>query len=259
MSPKMSPAAWQWVYCDPVFDLVAATGLVISDRVPLGSEPNGFLGTCFLFRDDHFALTAAHCIPTESAVRCVFPRLRQTLKVKRVHRHPRADVAILELDGDFELVLGIERNRDDGVMPVYGFWDMGAWRLGSDVWSFGYPTEASRRGSDEPTPRMFKGHVQTSYEYDNELYRYQAIEFSFSAPGGLSGGPVGARISDLIIGVVTTSVDSYRVTDSVDDLDQNGVRTILEGRRIISYGLALALQSVTPWLNEHVPPPGQRV
>ncbi len=54
--------------------------------------------------------------------------------------------------------------------------------------------------------------------------------------------------------MVTANHDSYRVEDSVDEIDRNGVRTVIEGKRIISYGLALLLETVQDWLAEVIPP-----
>lgn len=40
----------------------------------------------------------------------------------------------------------------------------------------------------------------------------------------------------------------------MDEIDRNGVRTVIEGKRIISYGLALLLETVQDWLAEVIPP-----
>jgi hypothetical protein len=140
-------------------------------------------------------------------------------------------------------------------MPVYGFWGLGSPLFGEDVWAFGFPTEISPQGGNDPQPRFFKGHIQTRYRY-SDRFNYDAVELSFPAPGGLSGGPVAIlNPNDLLVGMVTTNHDSYTVTDSMDEIDESGKRTIIEGRKIVSYGLALALDGVDDWLDSVVPRP----
>jgi hypothetical protein len=79
---------------------------------------------------------------------------------------------------------------------------------------------------------------------------------SFPAPGGLSGGPVGdLGITDLLVGMVTSSYESYSVTDSVDEVDQHGRQTRVESRKIVSYGIALLLEGVQDWIDAVVPRP----
>ncbi len=80
------------------FNPLLAVGLVF-----LGEpKPREIIsGTCFLFRQDHVALTAAHCIPQDDSVRVLFPALpRAPQQVKRVVRHPSADIAALFIEPD---------------------------------------------------------------------------------------------------------------------------------------------------------------
>jgi hypothetical protein len=245
--------------CDnaPVtFDLAAAVGQILVGRGTDGDDKAPrFAGTCFLFRSDSFALTAAHCVPEGWAVECLFPRMGRSMSVRQIHRHPRADLAALELDGDFEDVTHISRSRKEGVKPVYGFWGLAAWHIGTDAWAYGFPTEASARGGEIPTNRLFKGHVQTAYRHE-DAFNYFALELSFPAPAGLSGGPVGPpHLDEHVYRLVTMNHDSYRVEEAVEEVIDEGKHLRVEARRIISYGLALALDQVTDWIDEVVPKP----
>src|SRR4051812_1096450 len=61
----------------------------------------GFVGTCFSFRDHAHLLTAAHCIEgaavDDITVSIWTDKVEHGLRVKRVTRHPAADLAILEI------------------------------------------------------------------------------------------------------------------------------------------------------------------
>jgi hypothetical protein len=53
-------------------------------------------GSCFLFRSDALALTAAHCVPEALEPFAVqLPHLGTTMPVERIERHPAADIAML--------------------------------------------------------------------------------------------------------------------------------------------------------------------
>jgi hypothetical protein len=153
-----------------MFDPLAPVGMVFVVP-PDGGEPE-FAGTCFLFRSDSYAMTAAHCVPRDLEILCWFPRLSpHPLSVRKVHRHPRADIAALHLEGDLSGATRIERTRLEGVDPAVGFWGLASWGIGQDVWAYGFPAEASFQGGNQPRPRFFKGYVQTVHEYD-ERYAY---------------------------------------------------------------------------------------
>jgi len=229
------------------FDPLTAVGLVLYTN-PDGNEVVG--GSCFLYRRDEVALTAAHCIP-ESAlnVRLLFPRLDAIpTAVLNVERHPTADLA------------AVYTNRSELAepgYPRYAFWNhVGNYALGEQFFAFGFPVEGPSPDAvgQTPTPRLFIGSFQRYFQYCG-LSRegYLAGEMSIPAPGGLSGGPLfrqGAQ--QMVTGLVTTNVESYAITDSIEEIQKDGSIYRQEARRVISYGLALMLAPVGDWLDEHV-------
>ncbi len=208
------------------------------------------LGSCFLFRSDVMAVTAAHCVPDDDASYIVlFPNTKKVLKVERVERHPTADIAILFCGG--------EDTRTEQGYPTIAFWDgVGNFTLGEEFVAFGYPTEGPTEGAENfPVPRVFIGHFQRVMPYVSPCgYRYLAGELSIPAPSGLSGGPVFRRgAQKMVMGVVTANLESYAVTDSVLTVDDGGKEYREEARRVIRYGLAVMLSGVGDWLNERSP------
>ena len=208
------------------------------------------LGSCFLFRSDVTALTAAHCVPNNDHVYIIlFPNTKKVLKVERVERHPIADIAILFCAG--------EDTRTEQSRPAIAFWDgVGNFTLGEEFVAFGYPTEGPTESAETvPVPRVFIGHFQRIMPYVSPRgYRYLAGELSIPAPGGLSGGPVFRRgAQKMVLGMVAANLESYAVTDSVLTVDDDGKQYREEARRVIRYGLAVMLSGVGDWLNERSP------
>jgi hypothetical protein len=211
-------------------------------------------GSAFLFRRDEIALTAAHCVPRGVvSVGLHFPLIRSThFPVVRIERHPTADLAALFI-GEVDL--------DGEGYPEYAYWNHldGNYSMGEAFYAFGYPIEGPGQGdvAQEPTPRMFVGNYQRFFDYSLDgRSPYRAGEMSIPAPGGLSGGPVfrpGTAPGVLVTGLVTTNSESYAITDSFEDIDQDGRRLRTESRRIISYGIALLLDQFDDWLNTVAP------
>jgi hypothetical protein len=234
-------------------DRLDAVGMVIL-RDSDGSEAIG--GTCFLFRRDEVALTAAHCVPSEAAaVEVILPRIsRRRIPVERIERHASGDVAALFLDR------GI---KDKQGYPHFAFWDhVGNLELAEQFFAYGFPVEGPAPEIDavQPVPRIFVGHYQRFFQYAGfGIKPYWAGELSVPAPGGLSGGPVfrpGAL--QMVTGLVTANVESYAVTDSIEEVRDGGSVYRLESRKVISYGISLMLAQYDDWLNELVSPPPHR-
>jgi len=229
------------------FDPLTAIGMVLLES---GSGQMSPSGTCFLFRQDHVALTAAHCVPpTASRIQLAFPRQATgPAPVIRVARHPSADIAALFAEGHDVVKEGY---------PNFAFWDqVGNWGLGEEFMTFGYPSEGPAPDSREgPVARLFLGHYQRFFEYTATAgFRYLGGEMSIPAPGGLSGAPLfRPDAHQMVTGVVTSNLESYAVTDSTEELREDGSVYRLESRRVINYGLALMLSSVDDWLQDAVP------
>ncbi len=53
----------------------------------------------------------------------------------------------------------------------------------------------------------------------------------------------------MVFALVTANLETYAVTDSIDEVDDNGKVLRVESRKIVSFGLSLMLQGVDEWLN----------
>lgn len=234
-------------------DLLAFTGVVITGVS--GPEVDADVsvgGSCFLFRSDHVALTAAHCVPeTVDRPDVVFPRSGRVMHVREVIRHPAADAALLiGQEADLDSPLG----RPE-VAPVDGVGNVG---LGEEFACYGYPVDGpsigTRAAPQSPTPRLFKGHYQRFMPYTSPKgYTYMAGELNMAVPGGLSGSPLIREGSWLPTGIATGTTESYTVVDSLEEV-QDGDRLFrVESRKVITYGIALMLYDIVEWLNDVFP------
>jgi hypothetical protein len=216
-------------------------------------------GSCFLFRSDALALTAAHCVPQELEPFAVqLPHLGTTLPVERIERHPTADIAMLFCSAEDTL-------SEIGV-PTTAFLDGdGNWSVGDTFYAYGYPTEGPTEDSTQaPVPRLFTGNFQRFMPYVSPRgYRFLAGEMSIPAPSGLSGGPLfkpwgqgpwfSPQAPQIVLGLVAANLDSYAVTDSISEVNDDGTEYREESRRVIRYGVAVMLSGVADWLNERSP------
>ncbi len=217
------------------------TGWVISERDGCAK----FLGTCFGFRRAHYLLTAAHCIeghPREAlSVSVLSDRVQRGIGVQHIEMHPNADLALLELAGTFS-----KFDFFSDVGPGYPW--------GGVLTSFGYPEDVGDAGP-EPTPRFFRGHIQRLFSHKSHLgYWYPAIELSFGAPAGLSGGPV-ALDGDPghVIGVVAENVQSSTWLETIQDEHDGQSHFRSEVRSVINYGVAVSLGPLKIWLDDVAP------
>lgn len=227
------------------FDPLAATGVVVLDS----DAGSSYGGTCFAFRQPHYALTAAHCVPDDvPGAWLEFPRRGDRRRVVEVVRHPDADVAVAVTEPDAD---------DDGTGYSDGaFWNcVGNWSLGEELLAYGFPTEGPFQGAGVPTPRLFTGHYQRFLEWRPPNGRpYLAGEMSIPAPAGLSGGPVFRRGAQVMVtGLVTSNLESYSVLHAIEEVDEAGQRFREEARRVIQYGLVAMLSDIEDWLDGVVP------
>ena len=122
--------------------------------------------------------------------------------------------------------------------------------------TYGFPSEGPAPDSPvSPTPRIFVGNFQRFFEYRSPAgYAYLAAELSGTAPSGLSGGPIFRQgAPQMLTGMVTANVESYAITDSLEEMREGGEVFRLESRRVISYGIGLLLGTVSDWLHEVIP------
>ena len=207
-----------------------------------------FAGTCFGFRQPHFLLTAAHCIGSldlrSISIGIASGTVSRGIDVYRIERHPAADLALIE-------ILNVD-------MPLFDYFHdiepHAEW--GAELMAFGYP-EDSGDSMVRPTPRFFRGHVQRKFWRSSHLkYEYDAIELNFSAPAGLSGGPVAlAGNPGCVVGVVTENVRSSTLLESVEEETAPGYSVRNEIHAVVNYGVAVSLAEHTEWLNDVAPRP----
>ena len=221
-----------------------ATGWLVRDSA---EKKSTFLGSCFAFRRLNYLLTAAHCVrdaePASLSVH-MHGDLGSRRRIKEIIIHQSADLAILRLvDGD--------------TLPDTFGGETNIYNWGMSVSAFGYPEDTGLNGL-KPTPRFFRGNIQRMFKHKSHLgYKYDAVELSFGAPGGLSGGPV-APDSDysMVMGVVVENLTSTTYLATVSqEISETSSRTEVV-HSMINYAIAVRLDPVTDWLDEHVPYPG---
>lgn len=219
-------------------DVTEGTGLLIHWDEQLPPRPR-FLGSCFAYGDEKTYLTAAHCVPVDDEdARHVFvmrPGIGGMRQVLAVSRHPRADLAVLQVN------------------PVQGpdepFWASPApCDAGDDFVAFGFPEDTIDEIAGVPTARIFKGHVQRLFPLPDQGGAI-AAEMSVPAPAGLSGGPVVGRAggaAELPVAVVLANRESEIYVARYENGDVI--------RAVTRYGTALLLEPLAEWISSRVPP-----
>ncbi|SRR6266568_943527 len=217
---------------------LTAVGLLLH----VNRDPPDFLGSCFAFRRQTHFLTAAHCIgtlaPKDLAVSVL--HATGTHAVETIHRHPKADLAILALRG--------------AVPDSDVFGPFGAVGLGQDFGAYGFPEDVFGVTA-APTARFFKGHIQRfTRHHSHQGYEYTALEMSIGAPAGLSGGPVFLpHLPWLILGIVTENHRSTTFLQSVQEIQEGSAVYKEVVHEAINYGLALLLRTETDFLDAYIP------
>jgi hypothetical protein len=215
-------------------------------------------GSCFLFRQGNVALTAAHCLDGrgDRDLYMGWPLWSRTgdllgTPVVDVVRHPVADLAILRLPQGAAEAWDPPRVPFKDAVPVEGF-------AGPPFNAIGFPLEVlEETGGHAPTPRVFVGYWQRRFLRSGagDEYTYEAGEMSIPAPVGLSGGPVFGSWSaeGLVMGVVTAQHSSYTIESAYEEVQADGKHYRHERASIVQYGVALLLEPLRDWLDEHVP------
>jgi trypsin-like peptidase len=205
-----------------------------------------YLGTCFPFRWRHRFLTARHCVddqqPGDLIVRSQYGR---DFRVVAIHRHPDFDIALLEGDP-----------QEGGVpYPFTGLHRFGATSIGLEIVSFGFPVGGTLVEPQEPTPRMFRGYTQRIGEFASaDTKPYPAYELSFTAPLGLSGGPVfDISAPDEVFAMVTGVLEAFSILGELTVEKAEGESFARPSHRLIGYGMALSLWHVEQWLKDVAP------
>ncbi len=221
---------------------IAQTAAILHRRT--SDDQLAFIGTAFAFRRQGAFLTAAHCVRSLEAneVFLTVPRLNggRPVQAASIDRHESADLAVVK-------VPSAPTHLVDPFYIIAPSYD-----AGSAIGSWGFPEDTSSEGGLVPTPRIFRGTIQRLFQHASHLgYSYAAGELSFSAPGGLSGGPVFAGIDDIhLIGVVTENFESTKYLYSTLDFLEDGREARETMHQVINYGLFVDLRLVTRWLDQ---------
>lgn len=208
-------------------------------------RPDRFLGSCFACVRPELFVTAAHCVDGVLAEECLVAVPRHGMyAVTRLRTHSSADLALVTVDVERALVPG------EPVPEFFLAWNSENVGIATDFLAFGYPEDFTVGGVVAPTARLFKGHFQRGFEFKDRSYRYEAYEMSIPAPPGLSGGPVFCSPVYEPLGVVTGNFESIWTVDEHEETESEGRRTITKTKRVIAYGICLALGRLWPWLKE---------
>jgi hypothetical protein len=203
-----------------------------------------FLGSCFAYSSPHVFLTAAHCIrnsaPSALCVYCATEGLAD-IRIRHVITHPTADLAVL-----------IGDSSDSDFRPYREAIEV---EPGDEVHAYGFQEDTTDYGI-EPVDGHFHGVAQRLLTWDVQSpYSYDAIELSFDAPPGLSGGPVyrfhispKGRPFYLLIGMVTGSREASTHLRTITEVQEGNQRIIERIHSVTDYGIAINLVAYTEWL-----------
>jgi hypothetical protein len=211
-----------------------------------GIRLDKFLGTTFAFRHTDYFITASHCVgaQTPSDLAIAMPAFSGTegLAVKKLWKHPSADVAILNVSNGAKF----------GVEPFVLI--DAATDYGESVAALGFPEESHPDDTLKPTVRYFRGSVQRLFDYEHKPWRYAAYELSFGAPAGLSGGPVfPTRDNTIACGVVAANHSATTYLSSVAEVQEGSNYHSERIHTLIEYGIAVRLDQHLEWLNSIIP------
>jgi hypothetical protein len=221
-----------------------------------------FLGTAFAFRDGSHYLTASHCVPDglPSGLTVSLPSgvagMGFVGHVRSFVRHPTADLAILTVEGE-------PSGSIEGAAEPFGRVGFVGQEMAEEFLAFGYPMSrepAPTFPGIGPTVRVFVGHYQRTFSHRERLYEFEAGELGIPAPEGLSGAPVFNRerpseVQAVVVGNKEERSDFVRKETISDD----GRKQTLETYSRVSYGIAVLLDPLRDWLDEHVPIPARLV
>ena len=223
-----------------------AVGLVFQERE---GTSNAFLGSCFAYHQQTHFLTAAHVVRDRPVEKIVVLSSREGVfcPLREVHIHPNADAAVLIL-------------KSAGREIVEPFWGcVGNYALGEEYFAYGFPEDYRGPKQGQPIARLFRGHFQRFMQYKSHMgYNYVAGELSTPCPGGLSGGPLFRPEAPMMItGLVTENIEAATFLDEEEVVLVDGSLVNEHYRRVINYGVAVMLDTIEDWINEHVPPHSQ--
>jgi hypothetical protein len=204
-----------------------------------------YLGSCCCYREPRLFLTAHHCIadipPEELRIAASpYSEVDGDAIVQRVIRHPDADLAAL--------ISGAGLREISPLSPVESLI-----AGGEEVDAHGFPLEAED-GNLVPTPKHFRGVIQRLFDYSGGGYSYEALELSFGAPAGLSGGAVALPFRDRglvlhdLVGIITNDRESARTLRTVTDIVAGNLRFQERVEGVALHAIAVDLTALEDWL-----------
>jgi hypothetical protein len=218
-----------------------ATSLLIG----VGSDGEDvFLGSCFAYSSPHIFLTAAHCIRDRTSSALRVGGLTEDKLIQQVITHPTADLAVLTTDPS-----------DSDFMPYRQVIEV---EPGDEVHAYGFHEDTTDHGI-EPLDRHFHGVVQRLFIWDiQKPYSYDAIELSFGAPPGLSGGPLYKTFLNqktgtthcVLLGMVTGNREASIPLATIAEVQNGNEHYVERIHSVTNYGIALNLISYTKWLTK---------
>ena len=220
---------------------INAVGAVATISETVSTEVSEYLGTCFAFRHPRYFLAASHCFGNRTADRLAigFKPFTEGHHVDAIYRHPVSDICVLRLEADPPPTVEVFKEVESGygmgqAFAAYGFSET----------LFDYVEDSSTTN----THRMFRGYMQRYFNFTRSRYSYFAGEMSIPTPRGLSGGPVFAITPGMpLLGMVTEELRTKTASTGSPSAGDIPVDII--------YGVALMLDRVEDWVNEHIPFP----
>jgi S1-C subfamily serine protease len=213
--------------------------------IPRSDGKVDFLGSCFAYSSPHHFVTAAHCIrdTTPSTLQVWHPFEEDALDIRISHviTHPTADLAVL-----------ISEPSDSDFTPYREVLEVEA---GEEVHAYGFHKDTTDLGI-QVLDRHFHGVVQRLLTWEIQRpYSYDAIELSFAAPPGLSGGPLYKSYTDSeggtffsLIGMITGNRQASTPVKTITEVHEGSDHYIERIDHVTDYGIAINLAPYTKWL-----------
>ena len=211
-----------------------------------------FLGSCFAYSSPHVFLTAAHCIRDRTSstllVSCgTEGRPDDYISIRQVIIHPTADLAVLIADP-----------ADSSYSDFAPYREVIEVEPGEEVHAYGFHEDTTDHGI-EPLDRHFHGVVQRLFIWDIQRpYSYDAIELSFGAPPGLSGGPLYKTFLNpktgtthcVLVGMVTGNREASIHLETITEVQNGNEHYVERIHSVTNYGIALNLSAYAKWLTK---------
>jgi hypothetical protein len=210
-----------------------------------------FLGSCFAYSSPHIFLTAAHCIRDRTSstllVSCgTEDTPNNYISIRQVIIHPTADLAVLIADPANSSYSDFAPYRE--VIEV---------EPGDEVHAYGFHEDTTDHGI-EPLDRHFHGVAQRLFIWEiQKPYIYDAIELSFGAPPGLSGGPLYKSFvlprtgtHCVLVGMVTGNREASIHLETITEVQNGNEHYVERIHSVTNYGIALNLAAYTKWLTK---------